>query len=300
MHRFRLGSILTASALLAVVACGGGGGGGGTKGTIKIGVELPESGAEASNGIPTLNGVKFAVQQQGSINGFKLEVANKDDAPAGKHDPQVGANNVRALVADSAVLGIIGPFNSSVAKAEIPIANQADLTMISPANTAICLTKDLPEVCGLSGAFHPADIRPKGTNNYFRVAATDDHQGGALADYAYDSLNLRSVGVIDDLEVYGQGVARTFSAEFCKKGGTVVGGCPPPYPGGIQESDTSSESSFGPTLNRLKSGGANGVYFGGTDSTKGCVIRNQMKGIFTAASAPYLGGDGIVTAQCIN
>src|SRR5438309_334212 len=88
----------------------------GNKGTIKIGVDLPESGNETSNGIPTLNGVKFAVQEAGSIKGFTLAVENKDDAVNGAHDPQKGVQNVRDLIADTAVLAMIGPFNSSVAR----------------------------------------------------------------------------------------------------------------------------------------------------------------------------------------
>src|SRR5207245_5319968 len=44
--------------------------------------------------------------------------------------------------------------------------------------------------------------------------------------------------------------------------------------------------------------GAQGLSFGGTDSNNACVVRNQMKGIFPD-SAPFMGGDGIVTGQCI-
>src|SRR5947209_9770113 len=138
---------LVAAAGLMALACGRGTGGGttggGHEGTIKVGVDLPESGAETSNGIPTLNGVKFAVKQLVSVDGFTLEVFNLDDAVNGVHDPQKGAQNVQQFVDDSKVLGMIGPFNSSVARAEIPITNRAHLVQISPANTNQCLTKDV-------------------------------------------------------------------------------------------------------------------------------------------------------------
>src|SRR6202011_5107006 len=122
-----LGLALTAIGLVGLAACGSSSGGGTTanKGTIKIGVELPESGKEASNGIPTLNGVKYAVQKQMTIKGFTIEINNLDDAVNGVHDPQKGAQNVQSFVADTKVLGFVGPFNSSVAKAEIPVANAA-------------------------------------------------------------------------------------------------------------------------------------------------------------------------------
>ena len=55
--------VLVVAATLGAFACGGGGGGGSStstnKGTIAIGIDLPESGAEASNGVPTMAGVKY-------------------------------------------------------------------------------------------------------------------------------------------------------------------------------------------------------------------------------------------------
>src|SRR5437660_6999876 len=106
-----------ALASIALAACGNStSGGSANKGTIKIGVDLPESGAETSNGIPTLNGVKFAVSQVKSVDGFTIVVDNLDDAVNGVHDPQKGAQNVQQFIADSAVLAMVGPFNSNVAR----------------------------------------------------------------------------------------------------------------------------------------------------------------------------------------
>src|SRR5439155_21625497 len=145
--RFKPLAVAVAAAL-AAFACGGGntsGGGGGSKGEIDIGVDLPMSGSEASNGVPTLNGVKYAVQQNGTVKGFKIGVVSLDDAVNGVHDPQKGAQNIQQLLSNSQVLAEVGPFNSSVAKAEIPIANRGGLAMISPANTNPCLTKEYPD-----------------------------------------------------------------------------------------------------------------------------------------------------------
>lgn len=290
-----------AVASVALAACGGGGGGGNAnKGTIKVGVDLPESGAETSNGIPTLNGVKFAVSQVKSVDGFTLEVENFDDAVNGVHDPQKGAQNMSQLVDDTKVLGVIGPFNSGVARAEIPISNRAHLVQISPANTNQCLTKDIyipqslsgvPDVdCKAAGYPFPKDLRPTGTNNYFRVATTDDFQGPANADYGFKTLNLQKVGVASDAEAYGKGIADTFSIRFEKDGGKVVKRQDFP--------NASHVSDFRSFLRAALAGGAQAIYFGGTDSNNACVVRNQMKGIFPD-SAPFLGGDGIVTGQCI-
>jgi branched-chain amino acid transport system substrate-binding protein len=283
--------VLVVAATLGAFACGGGGGGGSStttnKGTIAIGIDLPESGAEASNGVPTMAGVKFAVDEKKSIKGFNLTTVNFDDAVNGVHDPQKGAQNVNQMLANADVLGMVGPFNSNVARAEIPITNQAGLVMVSPANTNECLTRDYdycdPKASGL---------RPSGqANNYFRVAATDDHQGPAMADYAYTQLKATTLAVGSDNETYGKGIADNFTKEYIKKGGKVE--VRQDYPGMKNVSD------FRSFLTSAKSKNAAGVYFGGTDSNKVCVVRSQMKGIFPA-STPFMGGDGVVTSQCLN
>jgi len=85
---------------------------GATSGTIKIGVDLPVSGADASIGIPTQNGAVLAVEEankNGFAGGkFKLEASLLDDAVQGKHDPNAGAQNVKTFIADDAVLAMVG------------------------------------------------------------------------------------------------------------------------------------------------------------------------------------------------
>src|SRR5205807_276339 len=113
--------------------------------TIKIATELPVSGKDTSSGKPAENGAHLAVDEANknhTIPGYTLVFEPKDDVgPSGTNDPAVGAQNVRALIGDALVAGIVGPFNSAVAKAEMPITNQAPLAQISPANTNTCLTQ---------------------------------------------------------------------------------------------------------------------------------------------------------------
>ena len=143
-----------------------------------------------------------------------------DDAVNGAHDPGQGAKNVQQFVADSAVLGMVGPFNSSVARAEMPIANTAGLAMISPANTNECLTQEPPDGhC----AGQAAKLRPKGGNNYFRVCTTDLIQGPAAADYAYNKLGKKKVYVLTDKTTYGQGIATLFKTDAPKVGLKIAG-----------------------------------------------------------------------------
>ena len=148
--KLRTAGTLAAVTALAFAACntatpgssgatGSTGTGGATGKTLKIGTELPMSGAETANGEPTANGVKLAIKQanaQKLIPGYTIDINVQDDAVNGAHDPQQGATNMHTLVADAAVVGVVGPFNSSVAQAEIPISNAGGLLQCSPANTA--------------------------------------------------------------------------------------------------------------------------------------------------------------------
>src|SRR2546425_212022 len=212
--------VMGLSLLLAILAACGAGTTTGTtpaKGstTIEVATDLPVSGKDESGGKPTENGAHLAVDQANAnktIPGYTLVFVPKDDVgPSGAHDPAVGAQNVTALAGDALVAGIVGPFNSNVAKAEMPITNQAPIAQISPANTNQCLTKNTPESgCTGSSNLIPT-LRPTGKVNYFRIATTDDHQGPGGADYLYKTSGYKKAYVIDDAEVYGIGIANTFS-----------------------------------------------------------------------------------------
>ena len=139
---------------------------------VKIGVDLPMSGGEAPNGGPTNKGVLLAIDEANKAGGqYQFDEVLKDDAVNGVHDPAQGAKNAQELVADTAVVAIVGSFNSNVGKATIPITNAAGLVQISPAQTNPTLTK----------GSDAAALRTK-PNNYFRVCATDDLQGPVAAD----------------------------------------------------------------------------------------------------------------------
>jgi branched-chain amino acid transport system substrate-binding protein len=258
---------------------------------IKIGTTLPVSGKEVTNGKPAENGAHLAVDDANknhTIPGYTLVFDPKDNTgPSGVHDPAVGAANARALIGDALVAGIVGPFNSSDAKAEMPITNLAPIALISPANTNPCLTKEGAAV-GCTGANDIVPtMRPTGKINYFRIATTDDHQGPAGADYLYKTLGYKKVYVIDDAETYGIGIADAFSKEWQTLGGTVLG----------RSSEPSSTTSYVALLTTIASKHPDVIYFGGLNSTGGDLIRQQMLQVPGLQKTPIGGGDGIVTSD---
>jgi branched-chain amino acid transport system substrate-binding protein len=285
-------SVFMAVALVAS-ACGGGGttapaasGAAGSAtasgGEVIIASDFPASGAEASSGLTSQNGAAFAVSQTPDYKGIKITFLPFDDAVNGVHDPQKGAQNVQQMLSNPKVLAMVGPFNSNVARAEIPIANQGALAMMSPANTNECLTQTFP-YCNPQ----PSALRPTGKNNYFRIAAPDTVQGPAMADFILNDLKLKNVAVFSDNETFGKGVADNFAKRLAEKGGKVTN---------RQDFDMKATSDFKAFINAAKAAGAEAVYSGTTSATKGCIVRSQMKGIL---DVPFTGPDGIGDAQCI-
>jgi branched-chain amino acid transport system substrate-binding protein len=247
---------------------------GGAIDTVTIGIDLPLSGGEVANGGPTRDGALLAVKEwNDGDHGYTVETNVQDDALNGVHDPQTGAANVNTLVADATVIGMVGPFNSNVARAEIPITNEFGLAQCSPANTAVDLTKD--------GSEEHRPVNPD-VRNYFRVATPDDVQGPAAAQFAYNDLDARNALVVDDTEAFGVGVANTFSTEFESLGGTIVQRV---------GNDFDTNTSFASILDAVP-GEFDVVYFGGTQVTGGGQLRRDMGGK-DLLDVPLVGPDGI-------
>jgi branched-chain amino acid transport system substrate-binding protein len=273
---------LTATVAWLVAGCGTGSTSGAVgNSTIKICTELPVSGADTSSGKPTENGATLAIKQANdkhTIPGYTLVAVHYDDVgPSGTHDGPTGANNIRQAIGDALIAVCTGPFNSAVAQAEMPLANFAPLGLISPSNTNPSLTKPSYGALGT--------LRPTNKVTYFRVSTTDDKQGPANADYLYKTLNLHKVYIIDDTEVYGKGIADTFQAEWQTLGGTVLGRV------GLDKTHT----DFKPELTAAAAKGPDVIYYGGTDSDGGTLVRQQMGSVAGLEHTVYAGGDGLET-----
>jgi branched-chain amino acid transport system substrate-binding protein len=278
---------------LVVAACGtsssssssGGSGISACSGTVTVASDLPVSGGDAAIGGGTQNGVELAVTQANAnhlLGGCTINYIKKDDASAakGKHDPQQGAQNVTALAANQAVVGIIGPFNSSVAVAELPISNAAGLAQISPSNTDPGLT-----IPGSDPDINTPSLQPSGKITYFRVISNDKVQAAVMAQVAYQEQHLRNVYDIDDQETYGKDLSNYFDQYFKALGGTIVG----------RTSEPGTTTDFKPVLTTAKSLNPDGLFFGGVAANGSGIIARQMTDVGLAV--PFLSGDGTVDPQ---
>jgi branched-chain amino acid transport system substrate-binding protein len=187
------------------------------------------------------------------------------------------------MLANPHVLGAIGPFNASVAVAQIPVAGQGHLALISPATTNECLTRNPPYCRGLA-----AQLRGDRQAAFFRVVTTDDLQGPALADFAVDTLKASSVAVANEMEIYGSNLAAGFEAELARKGGKVVA---------RTTFDISAKDDFSAFTNAARAAGAQAVFFGGTGG-RGCALKAEMSRSLPAI--PLLAGDALIQdARCV-
>lgn len=268
-------SIATFGLYLSFAACSGGSGTSGN--TIKIGIDLPLSGADASVGRSTLNGILLAIDQTKTSHrlpgGFTLEAVQLDDAVQGVHSPQQGVANVRTFVSDPSVLAVLGPYNSNVAAAEIPITNEAGLAQISPSTVSDGLTIG-PDAAKLRRA-NPAQ------NAFFRVCTTDARQGAAGAAFAL-KLGLKSAYIIDDNETYGLDLANVFEQDYQRLGGTVLG----------HDHIAKDTQDFKALLTKIAAKKPDVVFYGGTTSTGAGLIRQQMFDV-GMGGVTFMGGDGI-------
>lgn len=285
-HSRVLALAFTIGALASSVACSQSPapGASGDHGTITIGVELPLSGADASDGIPTANAIKLAVKDAndaGLIPGYRLTLDIRDDAVNGVHDPLKGAENFKAFVSDPADMGVIGPLNSNVAQALIPLSNTNTLALISPANTSPFLTKG-SEALALRKD-HPQEI------TYFRDCPTDDVQGSAGGTFAYRTLGSRRAYVMDDNATFGRGIADQWASQFRSEGGSILGHLHA-RPG---------QTNFDDMIRAASEAGVDIVFFGGESSTGAAQARKQMAGT-PLARTTYESGDGIQNQEFLD
>ena len=205
------------------------------KKVIKIGIDLPTTGVDKSEGLTVLNGIKMAIDEAGPIDGHTIEPysLSDDNTVTGLNDPDNGAINVNEFLKDTRVAGIIGPYNSGVALRVIPIINgQNDggqkIAMVSPSATADCLTTHIYPTNGCD------NLNNQGL--FFRLAALNNKAGEVFANClsypAQGSSDLcpspdlhkyKTVLVIDDSTPYSVGFAKSFKQFWEQKNNKAVG-----------------------------------------------------------------------------
>ncbi|HEY2161929.1 MAG TPA: branched-chain amino acid ABC transporter substrate-binding protein [Solirubrobacteraceae bacterium] len=278
---------LLVGAAIAIAACGSssssssGSSAASGSNAIDIYSSLPLQGASTAQTDPMVNGMKLALDQAGGKAGqWKVNYQSLDDstAAAGKWDPSQCAANARKVAADPKAVYYMGEFNSGCSEVSIPILNQGGIPQVSPANTYVGLTTNLPG----SAPGEPQKYYPTGTRTYLRIVPIDSIQ--AAADLiAMKNAGCTKVAVANDKEAYGQGLATLLGLEKGSYGVTISSntGVDPTAP------------NFRSYAATVKSQGADCFFFAGIVSNGAVQIAKDVHAAIPTAKV--FGGDGVCT-----
>lgn len=303
--------VLTAMVLgLLVAACGGTGTGtttggtgavttvGGTAaggGTVKIISSFPLTGASLTQTETIVNSIELKLTEINNVvcGNWNVAFESLDDASAatGRWDGALETENANKAVADPTVVAYIGTWNSGAAALAIPILNEANLVMVSPANTYPGLTK----TNGADVAKGEPDIfYPNGIRNYARVVAADDIQGAVGANWAKE-LGATSVYILDDAQLYGKGIADVFNTTATEIGLTVVN----------QESIDVAAADYKALMTKISTSNAGGppdvIYLGMVvDSNAAQLLKDKVDVMGDNTTVKVMTPDGLQTQAFID
>jgi branched-chain amino acid transport system substrate-binding protein len=253
-----------------------------------IASSLPMTGSSLGQTQTIVNSIQLALDEaKSSVCDGKLKVGFQtyDDATAaaGKWDPAQVTSNSNKIVADNKIVAVVGTFNSGAAKLAIPIFNQGNLMMISPANTYPGLTKP-----GKGEKKEPDTYYPNGKRNYTRVVPADDLQGVVAANWT-KSLGAKKVYILDDQELYGKGIADVYDKTAKSIGLQVLG----------HEGINAKASDYRALMNKIKDLQPDLIYFGGiTQNNAGQLVKDMRNVGMT--NVKFMGPDGIFEQAVID
>lgn len=168
--------------------------------TIKIGVVATLTGVGSFYGEQAMIGIKLAqdeINLSGGIDGRKIELIIEDSAT----DLASANNAINKLINVNKVKYIVGDTWNSTTASFVSSTNDNEVLVISPTAILNSLSKD---------------------DYLFRTNPNVDAMMKLLADYTYDEMQSRNVGILFADNVYGEEHAHTFKKFFEERGGNIV------------------------------------------------------------------------------
>lgn len=168
---------------------------------ITVGVAGPLSGPQAFFGSTWHKGFKLYVDKlnaAGGVNGVTINLDQQDD----KADPREGTLVAQKFCDNSKVVIALVNFNSGVAQSTLPIY----------------------EDCGLATMTFGSNPSLTKQGYKFMVRPVANDLAGALlpAEYALKTLGAKTAIVVNDKQVFGQGISEIFGKNFVKGGGKLI------------------------------------------------------------------------------
>jgi branched-chain amino acid transport system substrate-binding protein len=235
---------------------------GGDSKTIKVGVNLELSGGVASYGQSLAEGLELGVKEinKKGINGSKIQLVKVDN----KSDAAEATNAALKLISQDKVSAIVGAATSTDTKAQVQIATDNKVPVITPSGTAEDIT-----------------VKDGKLNDFvFRTCFIDPFQGTVAANFASKDLKQKTAAVlIDSASDYSKGLSAAFKTQFKKNGGKVVS----------EEAYVAKDTDFHATLTRIKAANPDFIYLPGYYEEAGLIVKQARELGFKGA---IIGGDG--------
>src|SRR5688500_4174961 len=172
-------------------------------GEILVGEYGSLTGAEATFGQSTHNGIMLAIDEinaAGGVGGRKIKIITEDD----QSKAEEAANAVSKLISQNNVVAVLGEVASSNSLAAAPICQSNKVPMITPSSTNPTVTE-------------------KG-DYIFRMCFLDSYQGESMAGYLTKTLGMKTAAILIDVKSdYSTGLANFFERAFIANGGRIVG-----------------------------------------------------------------------------
>lgn len=234
--------------------------------TIKIGVAGPMTGANATFGEQVWTGVSAFVKEvneAGGIDGKQIELVKGDDAC----EPKQAVAVANRFVDQDKVQAVVGHFCSSSTIPASEIYNDAGIIAVTPSSTNPIVTD-------------------RGFETMFRTCGRDDQQAVVAGSYILDTLKLDKVALIHDKDTYGQGLVDALKKTLAERGVEPV----------LYEGLTRGERDFNALVTKLKSSGAQVVYFGGLIPEAGPLIRQIHE---QGLDVKFVSGDALAQTEIV-
>jgi branched-chain amino acid transport system substrate-binding protein len=181
---------------------------------------LPLAGPQGAEGRDVLRGERLALERAGGRAGaITVRLVSRDAALRGHGpwDPARVFGNARRAAADPSAIAYLGEYQSGASGISLPVTNEAGILMVSPTSAHVGLTRSDGGEPGEPDRYYPA-----GTRTFGRVAPADHRQARALVAYL-QALGAQRAYIVDDLEVYGAGLARMVRRRLAPRGIRLAG-----------------------------------------------------------------------------
>lgn len=231
---------------------------------IKIGVNYELSGAVATFGQHTVNGIQLAIDEINAAGGVldrQIEPIILDNKSEGAESTSVATK----LITSEKVVAHLGAATTGDTLAAVPVATQYKVPLLTTSATNPKVTVD----------------EEGNTREYiFRTCFIDPPQGIVGAEFAYNDLGAKKAAIYyDNTNDYSKGLAEVFKEEFAKLGGEIV----------AEEAFSNQDQDFRPVLTKFKQAGVEVVYVPGYYQQVGLIINQGRE---AGLEVPFLGADG--------